>query len=132
MAKNDPRDARIEELEESIKWHQNDKEKLKNAIWQYLLDHSTYNSIGRRVIKLAFIDQRQFWFRVNARAMGTYKIVEVEKEEELQAYIQSKVKEKGFVVALDFAEQRTMKEGKLKDKILFKIYRKLEKYLIKL
>ena len=60
----DPRDHLIRILKETIKSQAKELSRAKYGVWQYLVDHSTFNEAGRRVIKLSVQHEYQFWQRV--------------------------------------------------------------------
>ena len=57
---------------------------LKNAVWQYMLDHSHLSHEGQTKITFFVPSEKEFWYRVKARETGKYKrndLLKIQREE---------------------------------------------------
>lgn len=105
------------------------EDKLREAIWQYLIDHSTVNQSGNHVVTLYIKNKGEFWWRVKQRELGTYKRVILLEAEDRAEWLQSVARSKGFVERMDVVEYEINKRGSCKDKIVLYCYKKLREYL---
>lgn len=108
--------------------------KVREAIWQYLIDHSQIQSNGYYGIQLYFLGQADFWRRVQSRMDGfsRYKIKDKERRAESKQFdfLTFKFYEKNAKRNGEIAN-RIDKSGTLKEKLMIWLYRKTKKYLFK-
>ena len=102
----------------------------KKGVLQYLLDHSTPTASGTLDIHFYIRDEENFWWRVNQRMQGRYKVVQSQEVLDRTTYLIAKKRERGFISRLDIVEQQIVTKGSCKDKIVLYLYKKIRDYLI--
>ena len=111
-----------------------DNENFKKIIWQYIIDHSQIQSNGYYGVQLYFRDKEDFWKRVEDRKNGFKRYTEEQKE--LISLRKQKIYRK-YHQLRDSKEQYELQLEKIKhhgtfiEKMLLKIYFKINKYLFK-
>lgn len=105
------------------------EDKLREAVWQYLLDHATVNQSGSHTVTLYIKNKGEFWWRVRQRELGSYKRVVVLEQEDRAEWLQACSRQRGFADRMSVVEYEIGKKGSCKDKIVLYCYKKLRDYL---
>ncbi len=101
----------------------------KKGVLQYLLDHSTPTASGTLAVQFYIRDEENFWWRVNQRMQGRYKVVQSQEVLDRTTYLIAKKRERGFISRLDVVEHQIVTKGSCKDKIVLYLYKKIRDYL---
>ena len=99
----------------------------KDAIWQYIIDHSTVEYDGKLLIRLCVSDQQDFWNRVYARKSNKFKrnnLQDINKLQEINrkmfiSYRISQEKSAGMSKRCN----QILNNGTTTEKILYKLYK---------
>lgn len=104
-------------------------EKVKRAIWQYLIDHSQLQKNGYWGIQLYF-DENDFWDRVDARYNGKYRRYEIADKERRQKNLFDVQKINNLKTDIVNKRIQSIQKGSnLVDKVLLRIYWAIKRYL---
>lgn len=93
----------------------------REAIWQYLIDHSRVKENGYYSVYLTFKDRSDFWRRIDARRRGFHRY-DIEKKEYLMATLEIK-KMRKLSQRNSEISARIDKSGTLRQKFLLWCYR---------
>ncbi len=111
-----------------------EKSELKNAIWQYMIDHSQIQDNGYYGVQLYFKDRDDFFKRITARGMGFKRYEEEQKEfislkkqNIYQTYLVSRKKSE----RMDKRIKEIQNGRNILDKFLWFVQRKCKRYLFK-
>lgn len=106
-------------------------EAWKKGMWQYFMDHSTFNNAGNHVVYFHIRDKKNFWGRVQARTDGDFSRVRAERMEDVATHLKTVAKEKGFSDRMDVVTSEIKSSGSCIDKIALYCYNKLGSHLNK-
>lgn len=105
-------------------------EDVKEAIWQYFLDHSQLQKNGYWGIMFYTKGERDFWQRVQARYLGEFKRYDAEEKN---------AKQRARFDALDRQKREALdwhkkvlkaKDGNLLDRSILRIYKRAREYIL--
>ena len=113
-----------------IKFKKSFTEEQRDALWQYIIDHSMIQPNGYHGIQFYIRNEDDFWERVNSRyTLEYFRYNKLEKQNEAERQAERFAEKLGRNTTKKI--QKIDEGNKLFDKIVLYIYRKSRDYILK-